>query len=174
MEFRALERGEIELIWTIDRREVIENIYRLEAGELRLEPHNFDVQGWPPDTPLTTTPLLYESFDRGAEFFGAFDAGALVGAAVVDTRWRGPSRDLLQLELLHVSRDYRARGVGSGLFEQARDAARARGARGLYISATPTENTIRFYDRRVSALISMPDPDLYAREPEDIHLECPV
>lgn len=171
---RTLARGEIALIWTIDRREVIENIYRLEAGELRLESHNFDVPGWPPDKALTTTPLLNESFDRGAKFFGAFDAGALVGVAVVDTLWRGPRRDLLQLELLHVSRDYRARGVGSRLFEQARDFARARGARGLYISATPTENTIRFYQRRGSMLLETPDPELYALEPEDIHLECPT
>jgi GNAT superfamily N-acetyltransferase len=173
LEFRRLARGEIERIWTIDRREFIKNIYRLEAGELRLEQHNFDVQGWPPDT-LAMMPLLHESFDRGGEFFGAFDAGALVGVTTLDTRWRGPGRNLLQLEFMHVSRDYRGKGVGTRLFEQAREAARARGARGLYISATPSENTIRFYQGRGSVLIDVPDPELYEREPEDIHLECPV
>ena len=173
MQFRTLDRDEIELIWTIDRRELIENIYRLEAGELRLEPHNFDVPGWPADS-LAMTPLLYESHDRGGEFYSAFDGGALVGAAVLDTLWRGPRGNLLQLLLMHVSRDYRGQGVGTRLFEQARDAARARGARGLYISATPTENTIHFYQSRGSVLIDTPDPELYEREPEDIHLECPT
>jgi len=172
LEFRTLARDEIELIWTIDRREMIERIYRLEGGELRLEPHNFEVPGWPPDEARTTTPGLYEAFDRGAIFFGAFDAGGLVGNSVLDSLWRGPHADLLQLMRLHVSRDQRAHGVGSRLFEQARGEARARGARGLYISATPTENTVRFYQRRGSTLLETPDPELYALEPQDIHLEC--
>jgi len=36
MQFRTLERSEVEQIWTIDRREVIERIYHFEDGELRL------------------------------------------------------------------------------------------------------------------------------------------
>jgi predicted N-acetyltransferase YhbS len=174
MLLRMLERREIELIWTIDRREFIENIYRLVDGELRLEPHNFDVPGWHPDTPPTATPWLYESFDRGGLFFGAFENEQLAGVAALDTVWRGRRGDLLQLEFMHVGRDYRAQGVGTRLYEQARSAARERGARGLYISATPSENTILFYQARGAVLIDTPDPELYAREPEDIHLECAV
>lgn len=174
MEFRALERSEIEQIWTIGRREVVEHIYHLEDGELRLRPAYFDLQGWPPKSVRTMTPLLYESFDRGATFYGAFEENQLVGVAVLDTIWPGLRRDLLQLEMMHVSRDYRAQGLGSRLFEQARAAARERHARGLYISATPSENTIRFYQRHGSVVMGTPDPDLFALEPEDIHLECAV
>ncbi len=174
MEFRQLGRSEIEQIWTIDRRERIEHIYQVEDGELQLQPHHFDVPGWPPDKPPKTTPVLYESFDRGATFSGAFEGDQLVGVAVLDTLWRGPGRDLLQLKMLHVSRDYRAQGLGSQLFEQARVAARRLGARGLYISATPSENTVRFYMRRGSTLLETPDPELFADEPEDIDLRCDV
>jgi predicted N-acetyltransferase YhbS len=174
MEFRTLERGEIELIWTIDRRETIERIYRLEAGKLRLEPVNAEHPGWRPDQVRTSTPGLYESFDRGAIFFAAFDGSSLVGNAVLDTLWLGPRGDLLQLKRFHVSRDYRAQGVGSRLFEQARAAARTRGARGMYISSAPTENTVRFYQRRGAVFLETPDPELFAFEPEDIHLECPT
>jgi GNAT superfamily N-acetyltransferase len=174
VQFRTLKRVEIEKIWTIDRREIIENIHFLEDGHLRMRPHHIDVPGWPPDDVAKHTPLLYELFDRGATFYAAFDSDRLVGVAVLDTVGRGPHRDLLQLEFLHVSRDYRAQGLGRRLFEQARTAARERGARGLYISATPSENTIRFYQRRGSTVIATPDPELFAREPEDIHLECPV
>ncbi len=172
MNFRTLERSEVEQIWTIDRREVVERVYRLEDGKLCLRPGYFDIRDWPRDDVQKTTPLLFESFDRGATFYGAFEGNALVGVAVLDTVWRGSGRDLLQLEMLHVSRDYRAQGLGSRLFEQARTAARERGARGLYISATPSENTIRFYLQRGSIVIETPDPQLFAREPEDIHLEC--
>jgi len=174
LEFRLLGRDELELIWTIDRAEFIERIYRLEDGELRLHPHNFDVPGWDPENVQRWTPLFYESYDLGAMYFGAFDGGALVGIAMLDTIWRGPQRDLLALELFHVGRDYRGTGVGTRLFEQARDGARERGARGLYVSATPTENTIRFYLGRGCVVLETPDAELFALEPEDIHLECVV
>src|SRR6478672_1601494 len=152
MEYRRLTREEIDLIWTIDRREIVERVYRLDGAELRLGPGYFDVRGWQAETVQRTTPLLYAVFDRGGEFFAAFDDAQLVGVAVLDTVWRTDRGDLLQLEFLHVSRDYRGQGLGGRLFEQARSAARDRGARGLYISATPSENTIRFYQGRGSAV----------------------
>jgi GNAT superfamily N-acetyltransferase len=173
MEYRQLTRAEIERTWTIDRREIVERLYRLEGGELRLAPGYGVVQGWPADS-LAMEPLLYEVFDRGSPFFAAFEGDLLVGLSVLDTVWRGAAGDLLQLQFMHVSRDYRGRGVGSRLFEQARSAARERGARGLYISATPSENTIHFYQGRGSLVMASPDPELFALEPEDIHLECAV
>jgi len=173
LQFRTLTRDEIALIWTIDRREVIERSHYVEDGELRARPVYFDVKGWPPDS-LAMTPELYECFDRGGVFHAAFDDDRLVGLAVLDTVWLGPRGDLLELKFMHVSRDYRAQGLGGQLFEQARSSARDRDARGLYISATPSENTIRFYFGQGSTLLSTPDPKLFEREPEDIHLECPV
>jgi len=174
LEFRTLRRDEIELIWSIDRREFVARTYRVENGELVLAPHDFDVPGWHPDNVRTTTPLLYECYDRGGRFFAAFDDRRIAGIAVLDTAWRGERRDLLQLEMLHVGRDHRDRGLGTRLFEQARALARSWGAAGLYISATPSENTVRFYQRRGAVLLSAPDADLFAREPDDVHLECAV
>ena len=173
LEFRELERAEIDRIWTIDRREHIATSYRLVDGALQLEAHDVDVPGWPPDT-LAMAPLLYTMFDRGARFFAAFDGEQLAGLSVLDTLPRGERGDLLQLEFMHVGRDYRGQGLGARLFEQARAAARALGARGLYISATPSENTIRFYQGCGATVLAVPDPELFALEPEDIHLECPV
>lgn len=48
MQIRELERNEVERVWTIDRREIVENVYHLEAGELVLQPEYYDIQGWPP------------------------------------------------------------------------------------------------------------------------------
>jgi len=174
VEFRALRRDEIELIWTIDRREFIARTYSVEDGELVLRPHDVDVPGWHPDGVRTKTPLLYQCHDRGGKFFAAFEGDGMVGIAVLDTVWRGERHDLLQLEMLHVGRDHRGHGLGTRLFEQARTAARNSGAGGLYISATPSENTVHFYQRRGARLLRTPDAELFAREPDDIHLECPV
>lgn len=172
MEYRALGRGEIDRIWTIDRSEHIDNIYRVFNGELVLEPRTIDAPGWPADTPPTYTPILYDVFDRGGPFFAAFDGETFAGLAVLDTVWR--LKDLLQLEFMHVGRPYRGQGLGKTLFEQAAAAARERGARGLYISATPSEHTVRFYHARGAKVLAEPDPELFALEPEDIHFECPV
>ena len=174
VKFRLLRRDEIELIWKIDRREFIARTYRIRAGELVLIPLDFDVPGWHPDNVRTTTPLLYECHDRGGKFFAAFEGDQIVGIAVLDTVWRGERHALLQLEMMHVGRDHRGNGLGTRLFEQARTAARLCGAVGLYISATPSENTVHFYQKRGALLLHTPDAELFAREPDDIHLECPV
>jgi predicted N-acetyltransferase YhbS len=174
MDIKLLSRGEIPHIWTIDRREVIENIYTLQDGELRLKPDYFDVRGWPPGEAETYTPLLYDCFDRGGVFYGAFEGEQLAGVAILDTKFIGPNHDLLQLKFLHVSYAFRGQGLGKLLFEKASEAARERGAKGLYVSATPSENTINFYLHRGCRPISTPDPELFALEPEDIHLECPL
>lgn len=174
MELRPLRRAEIESIWTIDRRELIERIYELRDGVLLLRDAPFDVPGWPPGEAEGHTPALYACFDRGGDFTAAFDGERLVGIAALDRRAVATRPDLLQLLLLHVSRDYRHRGLGARPFRHAQERARLWGAAGLYVSATPTENTIRFYLGLGCTVMAQPDPQLFAEEPEDIHLECAV
>lgn len=56
------------------------------------------------------------------------------------------------------------------LTELAASRARSLGAAALYISATPTRGTVDAYLRMGAQLLRAPDPELFAREPEDIHL----
>lgn len=64
MNIRLLQRAEIPLIWQIDRREVVENIYFLHDGELILKSDYFDIQGWPPGEAEHYTPILLDCYDR--------------------------------------------------------------------------------------------------------------
>ena len=80
--------------------------------------------------------------------------------------------DQLQLKFLHISRTYRNRGWGQQLFDWAKSEAHQRGAKSLYISATPSEHTIGFYLRLGCRVTQEPDAELFELEPEDIHLEC--
>lgn len=169
---RELKRDEIVRIWKIDRREVIDNVYYLQDGRLVLKPEHFDVQGWPPGEAEKYTPILLDCFERGGWFYGLFDGSRLVAIAVLESKFIGPREDLLQLKELHVSSSYRDQGLGRRLFELAKDKARAEGAKGLYISATPSEHTINFYMHLGCTLASVVDPNLFDLEPEDIHLEC--
>jgi len=169
---RKLLREEIKQVWNIDRSEVIENIYHLENGTLVLSPQHFDVSGWPPGEAEKYTPILLDCFDRGGWFHGVFDDAELIGAVVLESKRIGQRKDQLQLKFLHVGNSYRNRGLGTELFELARATARERGVGRLYISATPSENTINFYLRLGCAVAGEPDPELIELEPEDIHLEC--
>lgn len=171
---RQLTRQEVGQVWSIDRSEVIDRMVALKRAKLVIRPERHDVRGWPPEEIEHSGPMLLDCFDRGGWCFGEFDAGRLVAAAVLESRFIGPRLDQLQLRFLHVGRAHRGRGIGGRLFELARDAARAMGAWQLYISATPSENTINFYLRRGCRLTPEPDPELLALEPDDIHLECDV
>jgi predicted N-acetyltransferase YhbS len=174
MLFRELERDEIELVWTIDRRELVEAIYHLEHGCLVLLPERCDIQGWPPGEAELYTPVLLDCFDRGGTFLGAFEGGALVGIVVLECRFIGKPRDQLQLKFLHVGRDYRKRGLGRALFERMVEWAQELGARRLYISATPSENTVDFYLHLGCVVAEDIDEALLELEPEDIHLEYTI
>lgn len=168
---RELNRNEIPLVWTIDRREVIDRVYYLENGALVLRPEHYDMKGWPAGEAEKYTPILCACHDRGGWFYGFFDEGRLIAVTVLDNQPIGPIGTHLQLEFLHVSSAYRGKGLGRRLFQLAADKAKERGARLLYISATPSEHTVDFYLRLGCRLLATPDPELLAREPDDIHLE---
>ena len=74
------------------------------------------------------------------------------------------------LAFLHVSRPYRRRGAAQALWNVAADIAVADGAESIYVSATPTESAVGFYLRQGCRLAHPVHPDLFAAEPEDIHL----
>lgn len=171
---RELQRDEIRLIWSIDRSEVIDRIYYIRDGKLTLEPEHYDLSGWPPGEDERYTPILEDCFDRGGWFFGYWHGERLCAVVVLENRWIGEPKDMLQLKFLHVDRSERGSGLGRTLFEDARRRALQMGARRLYVSATPSENTVNFYLHRGCRLAARPDAALFALEPEDIHLECQI
>ncbi len=174
MRIRELERREVRDIWSIDRAEVIERVYYREGDGLVLEPAYHDMRGWPAGEPERYGPMLLDCFDRGGTFYGAFDGDTLIGAVVLESRLMGREEDQLQLKFLHVGSRHRQAGLGRALFEKAVARARELGARRLYISSTPSENTVRFYLRRGCRLTDDVDAVLFELEPEDIHLEFDI
>ncbi len=167
---RPLQRDEVASVWNIDRREVIDNIYYLVDGKLELRPEHYDMRGWP-SSAMESTPMLLDCYDRGGWCYGIFDADKLVAVAMLESKFIGRPADMLQLLFLHVGYGYRDRGLGRQLFAQAAAVARERGARRMYISATPSEHTIHFYLGLGCVLSPAPEPELLALEPDDIHLE---
>jgi len=171
MKIRELTRSEVPYIWQIDRREVINKVYYLKNGKLVLKPEHYEMRGWPTSEPEHYTPILIDCFDHGGHFWGVFSGELLVGVVVLENRFIGSAKDTLQMKFLHVSNSYRKQGLGKKLFFLAAEKALELEAKKLYISATPSENTINFYLDLGCVLASEIDDELYTLEPEDIHLE---
>lgn len=113
---------------------------------------------------------LVRDHARAGVAVGAFDGRRLVALGVVGSApVRGDPREL-QLAFLYVGREYRRRGIAGRLFRWLCEVALRRGARRLYVSATPSESALGFYRSRGARLADPVDADLFAREPEDVHL----
>lgn len=168
---RLLARHEIPQVWTIDRSETIHGFYQVVHGVLQFKPGFELVAGWPDGEAAQYTPILQVCYDRGGWFYALFDQDLMIAVVVLDALFIGMHKNLLQLKFLHVGQQYRGQGLGQYLFELACQQSLRRGASGLYISATPTENTIKFYLALGCQLCTQPDQTLFELEPEDIHMQ---
>ncbi|MGE8414074.1 MAG: GNAT family N-acetyltransferase [Pseudomonas sp.] len=171
LHLRPLAEDDIALLKTIDRTELIEEFYRLQDGGLVCYREHEAVTGWPAGEAEHDEVILQQCYQRGGWLQGIFDDARLVAAAVVDCLpIASAGLDLRQLKFLHVSQGWRGLGLGRQLFALAREQARAMGAQGLYVSATPSRHTVDFYQGLGCELLVVPDPELLRLEPEDIHL----
>jgi len=171
LEIRTLTHAEIDLLNQIDRTETIQQIYYYRDGDLVLENEIYQVPDWDPGEKARRVAALQALYDQGATFFGAFEGARLLGMAALGHPFTGSGERRLNLEGLWVSHAARGVGVGRALFQSAVQEARVRGAQALYVSATPSENTVRFY-RNLGCRPAQPiDSALFEKEPQDIHLE---
>ena len=111
-----------------------------------------------------------EDLAAGAEGIMALAGDKLRGVAIIAYRI---APETAQLALLHVSREARRTGVARSLCRRCYDLTRAHGARQIYVSATPSDSAVGFYQSEGFRLTT-PDPALYALEPEDIHMLRPL
>ncbi len=176
IEIRELGAESVELIREIDRSEHIDTLYTVEGGLLRSEQVAFDVPPWESEgLGEHSSGLRIAEFrpivDGGAALLGAFIAGRLAGVAIVDPRFEAGTA---WFAFLHVSREYRRRGVASALWAAGVEVAAETDATSMYVSATPSGSAVGFYMSRGCRVAEEPHPDLFAKEPEDIHFICPL
>jgi predicted N-acetyltransferase YhbS len=105
----------------------------------------------------------------GGVLLGAFDDERPVGLAIVEPSFQPP---MAWLAFLHVTRPDRRRGAAGALWNAAVRVARQGGATSMYVSATPTGSAVGFYLSRGCRLADPVHPELFALEPDDIHLRC--
>lgn len=172
IKIRHMAASDLERIGEIDRSEHVTQEYSYRRGTLerrdvdvrvpawsRTGDHEHSVQGklkaWQP------------TLDRNGTLVGAFDADSLVGFAIYQ---RDLAEGLTNLLALHVSRNYRRKGIASLLVAEIARLARADGARRVYVCATPSGPTVDFYRSRGFEPTDEPNEALFALEPNDIHM----
>jgi ribosomal protein S18 acetylase RimI-like enzyme len=172
LEIRRMHSSELSRIGEIDRSEHVTEEYVHRRGVLEARAVDVHVAPWALDGDgehslrgriAAWRPLLA----GGATLIGAFDVEALAGFAIYRPRI---GDGVANLAALYVSRSHRRRGVASRLVEEVARLARARGARRLYVSATPSSSAVGFYRSHGFAPTDQPDPTLFALEPDDIHM----
>lgn len=167
---RELPASALHRIREIDRSERITQQYTSVGGTLVL--HDVDLQASRWGEPGAARfeellgnwrPLLAD----GGVLLGAFDDERLVGFAIYRPVL---SEGVANLAVLHVTRTHRRRGIARALTRTIIDRARIDGARQLYVSATPTRGTVDFYLGQGFIPLATPDAEMFALEPEDIHM----
>lgn len=174
---RRLGIDDVGRIAGIDRSEHVDVEYAVVARRLIERPVSMpDIPPWDPvgtgphsvaEKVAFCTPLVA----GGAALLGAFEGDRVLGMAIVDASFEP---GLAWLAFLHVSRPDRRRGAASALWSAAALSAAEAGARSMYVSATPTGSAVGFYLSRGCRLADPVHPELYAQEPDDIHLVCPL
>jgi GNAT superfamily N-acetyltransferase len=166
---RAFTAGEAERLAELDRSESVSMVYTVHRGEIVPLGRGEEIPQWSGAWLEGVVAFTRRHLESGGTGGAVWDDDRLAAVAVLGGTPVGGDPELLPLALLHVGRPYRRRGLAARLLALMRDEAVRRGARRLYISATPCEGALRFYLAQGARLADPPDPDLYAIEPEDVH-----
>lgn len=129
IEYRPLQRDELERVREIDRKEAIETLYVQEGASLCEVHGDFNAAPWDPvgsgeHSVAAQEVALVRYAEAGAVCIGAFDGDAFVGIGVVRFHIRP---GVAQLAYLHVSRGSRGQGVGIALTAELERLAREAG-----------------------------------------------
>jgi GNAT superfamily N-acetyltransferase len=173
IEYRVLEARELSRVGEIDRTERIELLYVQRGVELEAVEGDFSAPRWRAEgegehSVAHQVAECERYVDAGGTAIGAFAGERLVGIGIVVPHVRD---GIAQLAFLHVSDGYRGEGIGRHLNGELERLALAAGDATMVVSATPSENTVRFYRGCGFEPTAAPLPELYELEPDDVHLE---
>ena len=169
---RQLPHSDISRLVEIDRSEHVTLEYVYKDRSLHARKIDCHVPNWSRDPSQAHsihrlirqfTPVLEE----GGALLGAFVEDKLVGLAILRYDLEP---GMSQLALLHVSDGYRRQGIGAELTEEMIRMAKERGSTMMYVSATPSESAVGFYLSQGFELAAKVNEELYALEPDDIHM----
>jgi N-acetylglutamate synthase-like GNAT family acetyltransferase len=117
---------------------------------------------------------LRKEKQKGSYIVGKIEDNKLFGYACLRLEMFGSKDQYVQLQGLHVTKDYRGKGLGKELFLLCAEKAMKEGVKKLYISAHPSYETQMFYKELGCKLAEEKNVKLQKLEPNDIQLEYTI
>ncbi len=172
LEIKQMRNSDIVRLAEIDRSEHVTVTYFYRSGKLETEKVDWQVPRWfNDDRSEHSVQAHIEAWStylqQGGTMFAALDGRLLVGMAIYRPKL---TETMAQLAVLHVSADYRRAGIATRLTAEIIRMAKDDRSTELYVSATPSESAVGFYQSQGFRLAVKPHPALYELEPEDIHM----
>ena len=153
-----------------NRYQEIKRCWRKENEKWLLKDIAF-TQQWNNEQKAEKVDGLLRCIQQGGVVIGAFADNSIIGFSSILYGLFGSDNEYIQLEMLHVSYEFRGRGIGKELFQKICGYAKKLGAIKLYISAHSAEETQAFY-KSVGCIEAVEvNQRLYEDEPFDCHLE---
>lgn len=143
---RKVDPAELDgaFLWDFDTYQCCHRMWAKTDGVWSLKPASI-VRQWNDDKKRQITRYLAWLISTGGCVFGAFAEGRLVGFATLDKGFGGSEEQYMNLSMLFVDAHYQRRSVGRFLFDECAKEAASLGARKLFISSAPAENTVAFF-----------------------------
>lgn len=173
MQYRKLEKEEInrELFCCFVRHQNVTKCWRKVEGAWVIKDAPF-VDDWSDADYQILVSCLQNTVATGGFVYAAFCDGMLKGFVSVEPGLFGTKQDYMDLSSIHISEDMRGQGIGKQLFQAAKDWAREKGARKLYISAHSAVESQAFYKAMGCVEALEYQQEHVEKEPFDCQLEC--
>lgn len=173
IEYRQLHIEEIcrELFRDFIRHQKVTKCLRRQDGKWVVKDDPF-IDDWSEEDYRTLVACLKNTVSTGGFVYGAFCNGKLKGFTSVESEIFGGENRYLDLSCIHVSEDMRGQGIGKRLFCTAKEWAREKGAKKLYISAHSAVESQAFYRAMGCVDAQEYNQKHVEAEPYDCQLEC--
>ncbi len=173
IQYRVLKENKIdrELFRDFTRHQTVTKCWRRENGKWLIKDAPF-TDDWSEEDYQFLVQCLKDTARTGGFVYAAFREGKLKGFAAVLPEIFGGEHRYLDLAAIHVSEDMRKQGIGTRLFLAAKEWARKKGARKLYISAHSAVESQAFYRQMGCVEAELYNQSHVEKEPFDCQLEA--
>jgi ribosomal protein S18 acetylase RimI-like enzyme len=168
---KELPITEISQLALIDRAETVHTVYHVVNKKLVKKNEEFVIPSWSlEDNGSHSVPAKIRGMEpdlKNGTLLGAYVNGTLAGLGSIRYQL---TADMAQLLSLHVSKPFRRLRVASALYNELERLAIDSKAKFFYVSACPTGSAVEFYLSKGFQPVESPNPQLFAEEPDDIHM----
>ncbi len=173
IEYRILQAEEIcrELFGHFIRRQIVTKCWRKENGKWIIKDAPF-IDDWTEKDYRILIICLKTTIHTNGFVCAAFYDKKLKGFVSVESEIFGDEQKYCDLSCIHVSEEMRNKGIGRTLFFAAKEWAKRKGAKKLYISAHSAIESQAFYKSMGCVEAEVYNQKHVEAEPYDCQLEC--